>query len=894
MRNHPKVLLFLLCMISLSSFAQTALLDKGDKAYEQFDFKEAMFFYESANDAQPNDAGISRRIAMTYRRMGELEKAAEWYQKTIEMDASNADDMLHYAEILKMLSKYDEAIEWYKMYAKLRPNDSRAISHLKEPFYYRNLFADTARYSMKRFEINAENPVLGISLFEDEKYLVSAVHLEKVLKSEKEIIPYLDVYLCELDENNELVNPIKLDVNVNSTFHDGPAYYCFADKKLYITRTNMKGKKPKFNKNGNAILKIFESEYENGVWTPAKEMRFNDEGFSNGQPCLSKDGQTMYFFSDRSGGFGGTDIYVCYKSGNGWSDPVNLGPNVNTEGNEQFPFLGEDGMLYFASNGHAGLGGMDIFYSKQIGEVWQIPSNMGAPINSSQDDFSLMYDKESDNGFFCSNRSGRGDDDIYFYKHIDVKTMMVAGTIKANNPNISLAGERIKITKMNDGEVMYQALDEYESFAFGGKPGDNFEVVMMDAEYFDPNKPVFTYTIESPILDPYVNIGDQQAEFKKMPTRTGQLGIIRNMELAIAGNPDLNGSNNLSNLDKYDANGNLINAEDGTLANTNGTKDAMLTKAKQAEFDKKIAQADLLFKSKKYVAARDAYTTASKLMPENNYAKSQLEKCEEAANAQTTAQLSTKIETADKLFEQGKWGDAKAAYKAALAMDPENDHIMSQIALVDEELKIAEVKRQQEKYDDKIEAADRLFAQRKYVEAKAAYKVASAMKPDEVYPKKQIENVSNILNPKKTTTETAKVKMPSEFDTAEPVVDLVGMSMDNIVFDYNKTYIREEDKPLLDKLFQVMLDNPNTKLLIRAHCDSRGSMAYNQSLSMSRAMEVQGYLMRKGIKRDRIKTEWFGEQRPLNGCIDDVPCEEGEYEVNRRAEFKLVAMPKTP
>ncbi len=894
MRNHPKVLLFLLCMISLSSFAQTALLDKGDKAYEVFDFKEAMFFYESANDAQPNDANITRRIAMTYRRMGKLTEAAEWYQKTIEMDASNADDMLHYAEILKMLGQYDDAIEWYKMYSKLRPNDSRALSHLKEPHYYRNLFADTARYSMKRFEINAETPVLGISLFEDEKYLVSAVHLEKIMKSEKEINPYLDVYLCELDDNNELVNPIKLDANVNSTFHDGPAFYCFADKKLYITRTNMKGKKPKFNKNGNAILKIFESEYDNGVWSEAKEMRFNDEGFSNGQPCLSKDGQTMYFFSDRSGGFGGTDIYVCYKSGNGWSDPVNLGPNINTEGNEQFPYLGEDGLLYFASNGHAGLGGMDIFNSTQVGEVWQTPSNMGAPINSSQDDFSLMYDKESDNGFFCSNRGGTGDDDIYFYKHVDVKTMMVAGTIKANNPNISLAGERIKITKLNDGEVMYQALDEYESFAFGGHPGDQFEIVMMDAEYFDPNKPVVTYTIESPILDPYVNIGDQQAEFKKMPTRSGQLGIIRNMELALAGNPDLNGTNSMSNLDKFDANGNPIIADDGTLAANYTTKDAMMSKAKQAEFDKKIAQADLLFKSKKYIEAKNAYATASQLMPDNTYAKDQLAKCESAASTQSTAQLNSKVETADKLFEQGKWGDAKAAYKSALALDPNSEYLMSQIALVDEELKLAEIKRQQEKYDDKIEAADRLFAQRKYAEAKAAYKLASAMKPNEEYPKKQIENVSNILNPKKVTNETNKAKVPSEFDTALPAVDLVGMSLDNIVFDYNKTYIREEDKPLLDRLFQVMLDNPNTKLLIRAHCDSRGSMAYNQSLSMSRAMEVQGYLMRKGISRARIKTEWFGEQRPLNGCIDDVPCEEGQYEVNRRAEFKLVAIPANP
>ncbi len=951
MRNHPIILFIFLCFVALKSTSQTAEIDNGDKAFEIFDFQQALFFFENANDATPGDPNITRRIANTYRRMGRTVMAAEWFQKTLELDASNPADMLSYAEILKNMQQYDEAIQWYEMYAQLKPTDLRAISHLKDKNYYRDLFADTSRYEMKKFAINGENPVLGISLFEDEKFLVSAVQFGQTSKAAMEINPYLDVYLCEMNKENELQNPILLDKNVNSDFHDGPAYYCFADKTLYITRTNMKGKKPKFNRNGNAILKIFESKYEGGKWSEAKEMKMNEDGFSNGQPCLSKDGQTMYFFSDRDGGMGGTDLYVCYKSGNGWSQPINLGPNVNTEGNEQFPFLGEDGFLYFASNGHAGLGGMDVFSSDQIGEVWQTPLNLGAPINSSADDFSVVYDKESDNGFFCSNRSGGGDDDLFFYKHVSIKNMIIAGTIKANVPNISLAGERIQITKVNSGEVSYQALDEFENFEFSANAGDQIEIVMMDAEYFDHDKPVISYEVVTPIMDPFVNLGEQRVELKKLPMREGQLSLMKQSGLKISNTTlPVADANRVGKLEEVDIDASA-NTNDETLLNI--TSDKTLTKAEekleadyaakiktadqffankyyaeasklyaeasamkpgetypkqkltackdasssnsmQANYDKKIAQADALFATKKYKEASKTYQEASVLMPDEAYAKQQLTKCNSALSEATDNAFQSKISAADKLFEQQKWGEAKAAYMTAIQMNPADVYPKNQMALIDDKIKLAEAEKIQKKYDDKIEEADKLFSQRKYAEAKAAYKAAAALKPNDAYAQKGIENIDNILTPKKkeaasSTDNANKKKGPSDFELAIPAVDLVGLSLDNVIFDFNKAFVREEDKLRLDQLYNLMLDNPTTKLLIRAHCDSRGSLAYNQSLSMSRAMAVQGYLMQKGIKRDRVKTEWFGEQRPLNGCIDNVPCEENQYEVNRRAEFKLVA-----
>jgi outer membrane protein OmpA-like peptidoglycan-associated protein len=135
-----------------------------------------------------------------------------------------------------------------------------------------------------------------------------------------------------------------------------------------------------------------------------------------------------------------------------------------------------------------------------------------------------------------------------------------------------------------------------------------------------------------------------------------------------------------------------------------------------------------------------------------------------------------------------------------------------------------------------------------------------------------------------------KNKKSSIYDDAVAAVDLEGMDINNVIFDYNKAIISPKYEENLKKILQMMKEDPSMKLMIKAHCDSRGSLTYNQSLSMTRAMAVQGWFMQQGIKRDRLYAEWFGEQRPLNGCVDNVECEEDQHEINRRAEMKLVKM----
>lgn len=766
-----KKLVFLVCLsiIALRGFGQaSAEIEKGDKSFDAQDFQEAMYFYESAYDLTPNDPNLTRRIAQTYRRMGQKNISAEWYRKTIELGSTDNLDMLYYAEALKSLAQYDEAVVWYQRYLEKVPTDTRAMSHVRDKEYYIDLYADTMRYQMKRLLINSDDPVMGITNFSPTEYLVSAIDLERLRdKKGSDFLNYLDVYKVNITPDAELTDPKRLDKNVNSKLHDGPATYCAKDQTLYITRNNESKGKDILDK----TLKIYASKWNGKNWSPAVELQFNSDSYSNGHPSLTKDGAFLYFVSDRPGGVGGTDIYVSQRLGETWSEPINLGPGVNTEGNEMFPFISADGALFYSSDGHAGLGGMDIFVSLARNGVWQKPENLGAPVNSTSDDFGLLYDKGLDQGFFVSSRSGRGNDDLFFYNHVQIERTLLAGYLKTNVPKLSLAGERIRINTINTGMVAEQRLDENEGFKITAEPGDSIAVYMMNEEYFDTTVPVLTKVIDDPILDPYISLGTQNVNMTKIPNFTGRLSDHSSGGLV-------------------DAKSKLTGGEASSTLNAEHT--ATATKIEE-----------------------DTQALAA--------AKEKEEKVKKAAAIETN--YKNAIAEANNLMGLKKYDEAKAKYNEALALKPKDDLATA-----------------------KVREADRL---------------------------KEDANAGRI-----------------SFNDAESIIDLNELQIDNIQFEYNKSYIRDIDKEKLEKVVELMRTNKNTKLLIKAYCDSRGSMTYNQSLSMNRAMAVQGYLIQKGITRDRIQSEWYGEQRPLNGCEDNIPCTEEQYEVNRRAEFKIVAKNK--
>jgi outer membrane protein OmpA-like peptidoglycan-associated protein/tetratricopeptide (TPR) repeat protein len=744
-----KSLVLFLCgiVITIQSFSQAAIeLDKGDKAFDKMNYEDALFYFESALEMSPNDPNITRRIADTYRRMGLPAVSADWYKKTIENGSKNPDDLLYYAEALKSMGQYEEAVNCYSKYALEKPNDTRASSHILDKEYYLDLFADTLKYEMRKLQINNADPVMGIAKYGTNKFLVSAVNIE-AQDNKKKSEPFLDIYEVTQNPNFEFADPRRLDKKINSSMHEVAGCYDQKSGTLYFTKTSNKK-----NKTGTYNLKIFRSKFADNKWSTPEELTINSEEFSNAHPCLSLDGQFLYFMSNRPGGFGGSDIYVCQKNGEGWDAPINLGANINTAGNEMFPYISNIGTLYFASDGHAGLGGLDIFFSEQFKGGWLAPSNMGSPINGRDDDFSLWYDDSADRGYFCSNRTGKGNDDFYFFQFLTLQQMILTGTVALQDPLITLEGENVQITATNRGEVTERKLDGKGQFQYIGFPGDHIEVKLTNDKIAGADKPIFIYDIPETIKDPYVNLGSKEMELKTKIQHVGPLSGYKEIALAKS-------SVTVSDI-----------ANDQT----------------RASYNKLVSIAENKLLAKKYTEAKDLYTRASALIPEES--------------------------------------------------EPTK--------------RIAEI--------------------------------------ENIIAKNKAKEEETIANAKKETEKPNPGKGKIDFESAVPVIDLEALSLDDVFFDYNKSFIRESDKTKLYQVAQLLKENSDTKILIKAHCDSRGSLTYNQSLSMSRAMAIQGYLISKGVKKDRIQAEWYGEQRPLNGCVDEVPCEEDQYEINRRAEFKII------
>lgn len=500
------ILLFVCMLIGGLSHAQTTqYISLGDTHFDQLDFQSAIKYYEMALEDDIESIEIMRKIAMAHEQLGDMSASAGWLEKILNLEDSAPQDLLSLAEAYKRLERYDDAIAQYEQYAQKIPSDSRVQSHLKNPYYYLDLYGDSAKYHFHRMAFNSDQPAFGVCRFGDE-YLFSSSGISKefVDASDEDRNPFLDIYSCEKNEVNEFVAIQRVNGEVNSDYHDGPVCYDELQRVMYITRNNVKNGKPVLDEQGKINLKIYTSEYLDGEWQRVDELPFNSDEYSNGHPCVSPDGKRLYFVSNRPGGYGGTDIYVCTKFGNDWTEPQNVGDKVNTEGDEMFPQIDEEGNLFFASNGHAGLGGLDLFKSTREGFLFAEPTNLGYPISSPHDDFSLYYESGVSNGFFSSNREGQGNDNIYFFSTHVTPMQILAGFVE-HHTGASLAGELLAVVDLTTGEQIEVMLDEKGAFEIEVLAGHEVSLRMKSGLY-QPEE-LLRYQCPDPVEDPYNNVG---------------------------------------------------------------------------------------------------------------------------------------------------------------------------------------------------------------------------------------------------------------------------------------------------------------------------------------------------------------------------------------------------
>ncbi len=482
--------------------AQDGKLRKANKLFEKFSYPEAAEAYKKilAKEDSP-DAKI--KLAECYRMMNRPLDAEYWYSQVVDLGESDDINKLHYGYALKANGKFEEARQMFLEYSHLVPADTRGLRQEEACSMAEFFLTDPSIYTITNLSINSAESDFGPAIFKD-KGLVFASARGMQFKDKMYNWtgkPFLDLYLSDREGDSgptALGAPRFFKGELNTWMHEGTVTFNNDFSTMYFTRDNYyKGRKGK-DEEGVIKLKVFEAKWKGDKWSDIKELPFNNDQFSCGHPALSNDGQALYFVSDMPGGYGETDIYVSYKTGDSWGSPENLGPEINTEGREMFPFLSADGVLYFASDALPGLGGLDIFSSKNMEGVWTPPENLRYPINTNADDFGYIIDAENEEGYFASNRAGgKGDDDIYAFNKA---TFMINGVVVQCETQDPIESA---VVQLLENEVVMQEFTTYAdgAFTFPIEAGKTYTVIASKANFSEGNQKVNTVGLSGEGVD---------------------------------------------------------------------------------------------------------------------------------------------------------------------------------------------------------------------------------------------------------------------------------------------------------------------------------------------------------------------------------------------------------
>ena len=452
-----------LCLIGLflsvaEGWAQSSVskqyretIEKANRSYEYYAYTTAAELYTQAWEETPNDVNLIRKLARCFHQLNDPEQTTFWYAQLEDSVAMFAPlDKLHYAQALASQKEYERAGRWYAAYG--RASTAGQLVRDKQAAFEQlsTFFQDSAFYSVTPTNINTEQSDFGPAYVGHGIVYASA---REGSSSGKQYgwhnEAFLDLYYAPLDEQGQPGAPQRLNDQVNTRFHEGPAAFYAKGQRVIFTRNNYYGRKKGMSKDYTVKLKLFTAVREDTLvteWTDVKPFQHNSEEYSSGHPTVSADGSRLYFVSDRPGGKGGTDLYVCKWQRNTWGRPVNMGSAINTPGDEMFPFIHPSGVLYFASNGRGGLGGLDIYrVDLTQGDEAKV-YNLGYPINSSRDDFGLVADETEQVGFFSTNRNAApGDDNIYHFRYHPTETVTVHGTVLSAKDSTPLAASQVTL-----------------------------------------------------------------------------------------------------------------------------------------------------------------------------------------------------------------------------------------------------------------------------------------------------------------------------------------------------------------------------------------------------------------------------------------------------------------
>ena len=467
--NFTYLILFFVCQLSI---AQTKV---ADNFFRDFNYDNAAELYKEALKKEDSTEHILSRLGDCYFNISKVKEAAFWYKKAIDKYPNiNSDYVYKYIQTLRAQKKYEEAIEFVKIFNKNNKKDRRIkdIEKFNLDTYSELSSTEKVYVEIENLPLNTKYSDFG-SFEKDNKLYFYSTWVKDSITNEKELYelnnePYLNIFESEITiENNKKIfsNAAKLNSEINTkNDHEGLVTITNDGNTMYFTRNNVnKKEKRRYNKSGSSNLKLYKATKVDNTWTNIEELPFNNENFDFTAPTLTPDNKTLIFSSNMDSGYGQTDLYkVAINDDGTFGEPINLGPKINTEGNEKFPFVAKDSTLYFSSDANINLGLLDIFESNILKTNTDIEvKNLGAPFNSSFDDFCYFIDTETNTGYFSSNREGgQGGDDIYAFGKLKCE-QIVKGLIRDELTNELLSKATVSLINI-DGKILerYQTKED--------------------------------------------------------------------------------------------------------------------------------------------------------------------------------------------------------------------------------------------------------------------------------------------------------------------------------------------------------------------------------------------------------------------------------------------------
>ena len=431
--------------------AQSNETKRADKHFNKYEFVEAAVDYLKIVNDEKADTYVYGQLAECYYNVFNTVEAEKWYAKALET-STDPEMVYNYSQMLKANGKYDESNAQLDVFATMRPADHRAIAFRENPNYLPKILEKGKKFNVQNLSINSEVSDFGGTLKNGKLYITSARNNNRKTYGWNEE-PFLDIYTANVTADGELQTPSIIEENINTKYHEGIVSFSPDGNTMYFSRESYYEKKyerDSLTKYKISVLNLYKSINQEGQWSEAEALSLNGDNYSVKNPSVSPDGKTLYFASDKSGGFGNFDIYSAPIDQNGSvGEATNMGQKLNTEGQEMFPFISSNNTLYFSSNGHLGLGGLDVFFAKIIdGKIGPV-RNIGIPVNGNADDFAFSFNEETEEGFVSSNRLVDGEDmsdDIYAIKRLQpICDVLVTVTVRDSKSGEILEGAVVSI-----------------------------------------------------------------------------------------------------------------------------------------------------------------------------------------------------------------------------------------------------------------------------------------------------------------------------------------------------------------------------------------------------------------------------------------------------------------